>query len=144
MKQAIAILFVMMVTGGCSIYKAATAPGPVAVETVQVGITRAEVFSVYGVPNHTQTNSGIRTDTFYFIDGYPTGSKSRIALYVAGDVITLGLAEVIFWPLEIAVLEGTEGKAVVTYDSNDYVKSHIVTTKAGEPWQEASAIQPTE
>ena len=31
MKQVLIVLFVMMVTGGCSIFKAANAPGPVAV-----------------------------------------------------------------------------------------------------------------
>lgn len=111
---------------------------------MQVGSTRAEVFSVYGVPIHSDTHNGVRTDTFDFIDGYPSGSKSRIVLYAAGDLLTLGLAELIFWPLEMAVLEGTEGQAVVTYDSDERVTSNIVTTKEGEPWHEAKAIQQTE
>ena len=144
MKQVVLVLFVMILTGGCSIYKAANAPGPVAVDRVQIGSTRAEVFAVYGVPKHSETSNEQKTDTFQFIDGYPSGSKSRIVLYAAGDLITLGLAELIFWPLEMAVLEGTEGQAVVTYDSDERVTSNIVTTMEGEPWHEAKAVQPAE
>ena len=144
MKQAIALLIVMMVTGGCSIYKAAKAPGPVAVDRIQVGSTRTEVFSVYGLPTYTETTNDIRTDTFQFIDGYHSGTKSRIILYVAGDLLTFGLAELIFWPLEMAVLEGTEGQAVITYDSDERVTNKIVTTREGKPWHEAKAIQHSE
>jgi len=144
MKQVLIVLFVMMVTGGCSVFKAANAPEPVAVERVQVGSSRSEVFSVYGVPTNSENNNGIRTDTFHFIDGYPKASKSRVILYIAGDIFTLGLAELVFWPLEMAVLEGDEGVAVVTYDVNKRVTSNHVTTKDGKPWHEAKAIQQTE
>lgn len=52
-------------------------------------------------------------DNFKFIDGYHGGYKGRILLYLAGDLFTLGFAEIIFWPMEEFLLQGTENKAIV-------------------------------
>ena len=62
-------------------------------------------------------------------------SKSRILLYIAGDVFTAGLSELVFWPLELAWLDGTEGRAVATYGSDNKVQIVKITTKDGKPWE---------
>jgi hypothetical protein len=120
---------------GCSIYKAATAPPPVDVERVRVGSDRTDVISLFGTPKLTEVTDGQRTDMFEFISGYSQASKSRILLYAAGDFFTLGLSELVFWPLELAVLQGTEGRAVATYGSDNKVQIVNITTKDGKPWE---------
>lgn len=126
------ILVVLLVASqGCSVYRASTASGHVPVGTVQVGMARAQVEQVLGSP------VGMYTDqeaVYEFTDGLHGASKSRILLYLGGDIVTLGLAEIIFWPMELYVLDGQTGRAKVTYEA-DIVKSIIVTRKDGKPWE---------
>jgi len=133
------MLLVLFLSGvsaqGCSIYKAATAPPPVEVERVRVGSDRTDVISVFGTPRLTEVTDGQRTDMFEFISGLHQASKSRILLYIAGDFFTLGLSELVFWPLELAVLDGKEGRAVATYGSDNTVQTVKITTKDGKPWE---------
>lgn len=133
------VLMVLFLSGvfaqGCSIYKAATAPPPVEVERVMVGSDRTDVISLFGTPKLTEVTDGQRTDMFEFISGYSQASKSRILLYAAGDFFTLGLSELVFWPLELAVLDGKEGRAVATYGSDNKVQIMKITTKDGKPWE---------
>ena len=140
MKVIIAGLIALIAMPGCSIYKAATAPAPVAVDNVKVGSSRPEVISVFGIPKRTDDDlSGQKVDMFEFIDGYHAGSKARIIVYVGGDVFTLGLAELVFWPMELAFLQGSEGRAVVTYGPDHMVTNVKVTTMDGQPWKDSSA-----
>lgn len=132
--KMIAVILVMIASQGCSIYKAATAPPPVAVENVRVGSNRAQVMSVLGTPMLTENAEDRRTDVFEFRSGLHEASKARIILYAAGDLFTLGLAELIFWPMELAVLDGTQGRAVVTYGSDNSVQTLHLTKKDGTPW----------
>jgi hypothetical protein len=127
-----AVLVLNMV--GCSIYKAATAPPPVAVDRVTVGTSRAEVMSVFGSPKNTDSAISGKTDIYEFIDGNNGASKLRILPYIAADVFTLGLAELVLWPLELSVLQGSEGRAVVTFDADNVAKVVKVTEKNGSPW----------
>lgn len=130
----VAVLCTLMASQGCSIYYAAKAPGPVNVQEVQTGKDRSQIISVLGMPKSTETLNGERTDMHEFTSGYDPGSKLRILFYVAGDFFTLGLAELIFWPLEVAALQGDEGRAVIGYDQNNIAKTVLVTTKGGAPW----------
>lgn len=128
---------------GCSIYKAANAPGPLAIEEVKVGKNRDAVISVLGMPRTSETSAmNERTDMHEFINGYPSGSKSRILIYIAGDLFTLGLAELIFWPIEMAALQGDEGRAVVRYDQHNIATNVIITNRDGSPWGSKSQKKP--
>lgn len=137
----IVLLGTLVVSQGCSISKAANAPPPILVENVQVGKDRNNIISILGMPKSTETSNNERTDMHEFISGYDAGGKIRILFYIAGDIFTLGLAELIFWPLEIAALQGDEGRAVVSYDQNNIAKTVLVTTKGGAPWAPGSASQ---
>jgi hypothetical protein len=140
MKIIIAGLIALIAMPGCSIYKAATAPPPVAVENVKVGSSRPEVISIFGIPKRTDDGlPGQKIDMFEFTDGYHAGSKARIIVYVGGDVVTLGLAELVFWPMELAFLQGSEGRAVVTYGPDNMVTNVTVTTRDGQAWKDSSA-----
>ena len=132
--QCLIAVFILTFMQGCSVYCAARQPGPCYVERVKVGSSQPEVTAVLGNPKTSGVVNGQKVYTYEFADGLPTGSKSRIVLYVAGDVFTICLAEVIFWPMELAVLKAREGTAVVTYDSNMIVTELSVTKRNGSPW----------
>ena len=139
----LAAVFSYALSVGCSINRAATAPGPLAVDDVKVGKDRGSIISILGMPKSAEVSAtNERTDMHEFIDGYPGGSKARILLYIAGDLFTLGLAELIFWPLEVGALQGDEGRAVVTYDNKNIATNVVITKKDGTPWQEKAVRRP--
>jgi hypothetical protein len=125
----------MIVQSGCSIYKAANQPPPIDFTNVKVGASRPQLISALGLPKYSETVGDKRTDTFEFIDGYPSGSKMRVILYAAADIFTLFLAEIILWPLEMAVLDGVHGAAIAEYDEKKIVTELSVTDKEGKSWQ---------
>ena len=120
---------------GCSIYKAATAPTPVALEDVAPGANRIHIVGALGVPKSTETKNNTRIDVHEFVDGSDSATKARIVLYIAGDVFTIGLAELVFWPMELGFGQGTGGRAVVTYGMDDIAKSVLLTKLDGSPWK---------
>ena len=136
MRTLMALLLIAIAAPGCSIYKAATAPPSVSVSLIKAGSTRAEVMSVFGMPKNSDVvPSNERTDVYEFIDGNDGASKLRIIPYIGADLFTLGLAELILWPTELALLQGTEGRAVVTYDQDNRAKMVMVTRRDGRPWK---------
>jgi hypothetical protein len=134
MKLAAGILTIVMLFQGCSIYKAAHQEPPCPVEKVKVGCSRTEVMGILGSPEQSEVVEGQRTDVYEFVDGLPGSSKSRILLYLAGDVFTVGLAELVFWPMEETLLDGREGRAVVIYSPDNVAENVTVTKKNGSPW----------
>ena len=91
--------------------------------------------SVFGLPKTSDmVVSNERTDIYEFIDGNNEASKLRIIPYIGADFFTLGIAELVLWPMEIALLQGSEGRAVVTFDQDNKAKSVMVTRKDGTPW----------
>ena len=96
---------------------------------------RFEVMSVFGAPKSSEVvQSNERTDVYEFIDGNDGAAKLRILPYIGADLFTAGLAELVLWPLELATLQGPEGRAIVTYDQENRAKTVMVTRKDGSPW----------
>ena len=96
---------------------------------------RFEVMSVFGTPKSSEVvQSNERTDVYEFIDGNHGATKLRILPYIGADFVTAGLAELVLWPLELATLQGSEGRAIVTYDQENRPKTVMVTRKDGSPW----------
>ena len=136
MRLLMVLLLIATVAAGCSIYKSAHAPPPVPVDIIKAGSSRAEVMSIFGLPKTSDmVVSNERTEIYEFIDGNPDASKLRIIPYIGADFFTLGLAELVLWPMEIAFLQGSEGRAVVTFDQDNKAKTVMVTKKDGTPWQ---------
>jgi hypothetical protein len=136
MRLLMALLLMATAAQGCSIYKAATAPPSVPVDNVRAGSTRFEVMSVFGTPKSSDVaQSNERTDVYEFIDGNSDAAKLRIIPYIGADLFTIGLAELVLWPLELATMQGSEGRAVVTYDQENRAKAVLVTKKDGSPWK---------
>jgi hypothetical protein len=125
---------------GCSIYKAATAPPPIALENVRPGANRINIVGTLGVPKATETKNDTRIDVHEFVDGSNSATKARILVYIAGDLFTAGLSELVFWPVELGLGQGTDGRAVITYGMNDIAKSVLLTKADGSPW--ATPVEP--
>jgi hypothetical protein len=58
-------------------------------------------------------------------------SKLRAILYLAGDVFTIGLAELIFWPLELTALKESTCTATATYDNDLKIENWSAAKKSG-------------
>lgn len=136
-KGLFAVLIAALSLGGCSIYKAATAPTPIALENVKVGANRVNVVGTLGVPKSTETRNEQRIDVYEFVNGSPSESKVRILVYIAGDLFTIGLSELLFWPLELGLGQGTDGRAVVTYGMDDIAKAVLLSKADGTSWEAA-------
>lgn len=142
MKYCTAVLLVFFTTmQGCSIYKAATAPLPLPMEDIKVGQNRNLIISILGTPQSTEKLDDQITDVHEFVDGYRAETKARFLLYIAGDVFTLGLAELLFWPMELAFLQGDEGRAVLTYGPDNIAKTVVLTKKRGVPLESDKSRQ---
>lgn len=129
--KKIVMLPIFIILNGCSIYEAAHAPAPVEYKNVNIGLPRDEVIKTLGFPKMTKKNSEGEQDTFEFIDGNSSASKSRILLYLAGDVFTAGLAELIFWPMESNLLDGEQCLGSVNYDRFNKVSGYDIKNKKG-------------
>ena len=134
----LAIAVALAVSQGCSIGKALSGPPPIEMEKVVVGETRNNIINVIGIPKSTESRIDSKIDMHEFIDGFSGGSKVRVILYIAGDVFTAGLSELIFWPIELIADGGNKGRAIITYGLDDIAKSVLITQAdgqyAGKPW----------
>lgn len=123
---------------GCSIGRALSGPSPVAVDRVKIGESRNTIISVLGIPKASEPKPDGKTDMYEFTDGYSNVSKARVILYIAGDFFTLGLSELVFWPIELAAGDGIKGRAIVTYGMDDIARSVMLTKVDGTPWEYAA------
>ena len=132
------ILALTLALPGCSIYKAATAPDPIVLDNIKVGANRTAIVGTLGVPKTSETKQDVKTDVFEFVNGSHSGTKARIIAYIAGDIFTAGIAEILFWPIELAAGQGTQGRAVVTYGMDDIARSVLLLKSDGSPWESES------
>jgi hypothetical protein len=132
MKKLLKLLAIVLFSyiAGCSVYKAATQPGPADLSGIGVGTPRLIIISKLGAPKMIDTdNKGHKQDYFEFPSGMHQASKVRVVLYLAADVFTLTLAELVLWPLEMTLLESATCTGIATYDSNLKIESWMVTDK---------------
>jgi hypothetical protein len=115
---------------GCSVYKAATQPGPAEISDIGVGMPRQMLISKIGAPKMIDSDkNGHKQDIFEFQSGLNQASKVRVVLYLAADVFTLTLAELILWPIELTMLDSATCTGIATYDANFKIENWIVTNK---------------
>ena len=80
---------------------------------------RVEMIARLGAPKMVDTdNKGHKQDYFQFQSGLHESSKTRVILYVAADLLTLALAELLLWPLESYMFTSATCVGIATYDSN--------------------------
>jgi len=129
---SISLVLVILAHSSCSVYKASTQPGPADLAGLGIGSSRGEVITRLGAPKFSDTDpQGRKQDTFEFESGFHQASKARVILYLAADVFTLTLAELILWPMELTVMERAKCLAFVTYDQSQKVEIWNVTQKDG-------------
>ena len=134
LRGALSLLCTLAVTqSGCAAYYAMTLPGPKPDERIALGIKRSELESVIAAgPVSQYQEHGGTSARYEYEDGPHEGSKGRALLYVAGDFFTVCLAEVIFFPIELAVKKSTERIALAHYDADNVLVSWRVTKASGE------------
>ncbi len=115
---------------GCSVYKVASQPGPADLTGIGVGTPRQIVISQLGAPKMIDSDAnGNKQDIFEFQSGMHQATKVRGVLYLAADVFTLTLAELVLWPIEMTILESATCTGIATYDGRLKVESWMVTNK---------------
>ena len=126
------MVLAILAYSACSVYKAATQPGPAKLTGLGVGSPRMELITKLGPPKFSDTDAhGRKLDTYEFQSGFNQASKVRIIPYLAADLFTLGLAELILWPMELTVMERATCIAIATYDPSQIVETWSVTKKNG-------------
>jgi hypothetical protein len=114
----------------CSIYKAASQAGPADLAGIGVGTPRNELISRLGAPKiATTTATGDVQDYFEFKSGMHPAAKLRILPYLAADVFTAGLAEIVLWPLEESIMDSATCTGIATYDVRQNVNSWSMSSK---------------
>jgi hypothetical protein len=135
MRTVVLILMlvsVMVAQSACSVYKAATQPPPADLAGIGIGTPRQEIIQRLGAPKFSDTDpQGRKQDSFEFQSGMHGASKARIILYLAADLFTICLAEIILWPMELTVMDSATCNAFATYDSSQKVETWKLTKKNG-------------
>lgn len=106
---------------GCSTVMALKRPGPVPDECVSLGMNRdiVEDFLPQARRTDPTPDSEGRLYQYRYQDGPPHGTKIRILLYLAGDVVTFFLAELAFIPIEVFGSARVERLATAEFDAED-------------------------
>lgn len=118
---------------GCSVAKVVTQPGPADLKGIGIGTSRVDMISRLGPPRAIDTDShGNKMDMFEFQSGAHQASKARAIPYLAADVFTLGLAELILWPIEMTAFEAATCHGMATYNAQQKVIAWEAKPKAGQ------------
>lgn len=130
MSRVVILLLVLGLLEGCSVYKVLSQPGPADLQGIGPGSPRSELLSRFGAPLMVDNdNKGNKLDVFQFQSGHHHASKIRALPYLAADVFTLTLAELILWPLELTALETATCTGAASYDANLKVVTWVVNRK---------------
>jgi hypothetical protein len=70
-------------------------------------------------PSTLVENDGMVEARYEYADGPPAWSVLRSLVYVAGDVFTFFLSELIFWPIELYAEDEIKRVAVAEYSEDD-------------------------
>lgn len=132
MRAVMIAMLAVLTFSGCSIYKVMTQPGHIPLGEVREGADRVKVEEIVGAPTGSLPDGAV---VYQFADGKPGATKLRALLYLAGDVFTLGLAELIFFPTELYLLNEQSGMAGVKYDQANKAASVVITRRDGQPWR---------
>ena len=113
---------VMLTFGqGCGVYMAFTQPKPVDTKMFEPGkVQRGAVMAVCGMPVSTNTKAdGTRVDIYNYYEGSASGwAAGRGVVHLIGDVLLLGLWEIVATPMEFAI-RGDKITAQAEFDTND-------------------------
>ena len=118
------ILLALLILPNCSTVNVMKQAGPAHLEGIDITTSRAQLISKIGYPVHQDTVDK-KTEYFSFYDGPPEISKFRVIPYLAADVFSLFLSELIIWPIEMHVTSTQKCVGIATYDDKLMVKTWI-------------------
>jgi hypothetical protein len=109
----------LLMLSGCSIAMALHGNPEPNFEAFEVGSTRKQVEIQLGTPaSTTSLTDGTKEDTYkYEMGNSPNGARATLYFYY--DLFTIGLAEVIFTPIEL--FQGHDEETKIVYSSDDRV-----------------------
>jgi len=73
--------------------------------------------------------NGDKQDIFEFRSGLHEATKVRFLPYLAADVFTIGLAEIVLYPLESSLFDSATCTGIATYDTKMKVNTWGLTLK---------------
>lgn len=124
MKRIICILAILLTVPACSVYKAMSQEGPANLEGIGVDSTRIELIYQLGAPKATTTLlTGQKQDIFEFKSGFEEITKLRVIPYMFADLATLGLSEIVLYPLEESILDSATCTGVAIYNNKWIVEN---------------------
>lgn len=124
MRNSTILALGLLVVGGCSPVMEATRPNPVDLSDVTVGSKRIDVVSKLGAPEATVKDGDNACDIYKLYTHGPNGiERAGVAVFEgAADVFTIGLAEILFFPTEIAT-KNEKHTVTMCYDGNNVLTS---------------------
>ena len=129
MKKTLIALAILGLSG-CSVYKVLSQDGPADLNGLGVGSSRQELIQRLGPPKITDiAANGDKQDFFEFRSGLHEATKVRFLPYLASDVFTLGLAEIVLYPLESSLFDSATCTGIATYDPKMKVNTWELTLK---------------
>ena len=105
---------------GCSVIMAATPSNEPELEGLQTGVARADVEKELGKPIEVQRKWDVDIATYQYVSN-DEASFGRAGFYAVVDVLTLGISELVFTPIES--LQGDREYIRVVYDLNNRLVS---------------------
>lgn len=129
----VAALLVLASSFGCATVTALRIPGPSKDEAIAIDMHRSEVETILRYAKRSEFDeSGGKTVRYEYGSGPHSASKARIVLYLAGDVFTLFLSELIFWPIEAYASGRADRVATAYYDSENILEMWTIARPGGD------------
>ncbi len=129
--QAMLALILTLALEGCGPVLEATRPDPVDISQFVPGETHFDVVAKLGAPIAKVPNNGQSCDVYQlYTRGPGAASKGALAAGEAvGDVLTLGLAEVVWTPVEAAT-RNSKHPVTFCYDSSNKLVSVLESSSS--------------
>ncbi len=128
------LLALLVLASGCSINSAFSLPGPSTDDRIKVDMARRDVETALSTsPSSMFENSiGMFEARYEYADGPSSWSKMRVILYLAADVFSLGITELIFWPIEMSLTSQAHRIGLAEYSRDNQLAAWKVTRKNGD------------
>jgi hypothetical protein len=129
-------------SNGCSIASALSQPAYVDFGEFKLGESRIRVAELIGPPKVStqEPPDNHLVDYHEFISGTPGATRLRVVGYIAGDVFTLGLAEIVFWPVELTIAKPRDFKGHFSYDLQRHVDGYRIVYDDGSVAKEEGTV----
>lgn len=107
---------------------AASQPEAKKISLFKVGTPKSLIAAEFGTPQATIKRNGKEYEIYAFTTGSHTGVKAaKVAVYIAADILTLGLAELVGTPVE-TLIRSKDMAYEVSFDKNHLV-DHVAVLK---------------